>query len=175
MSELRQREPRVEDKPFLAFLRRQRCCVCGHPPPVQAAHLRCSDAANGNRNPGIGAKPDDSKAVPLCAWCHLDGQHALHKVGEEKFWKSFLTGVVTNPFVIAAVLYKEFLASGVKRLKRGVHSGRKSEVSAKGFTSAKANRSPKRPSQIKRIPDSSFTFAADKSKQKRKWPKRKMR
>lgn len=109
--ELRQREPRVENRAFLAFLRTQRCCACGHPPPVQAAHLRHSDAAKGGRNPGIGAKPDDSKAVPLCAWCHLDGPHALHKIGEERFWRSFITGVVIDPFAVAAGLHKEFKAS----------------------------------------------------------------
>ena len=104
MPELRQREPRVEDKAFLAFVRRQRCCVCGATPPVQAAHIRMGNLTRGKRPTGIGERPSDKFSVPLCVDCHLDGPEALHKLGEERFWQR----VGMNPFVFAAALYEEF-------------------------------------------------------------------
>jgi hypothetical protein len=104
MTELRQRQPRVEDKAFLAFVRRQPCCVCGAFPPVQAAHLRQACPERGKRATGLGERPDDRWVVGLCAPCHLDGPGALHKVGEEKFWCR--AGI--DPFEIAATLYAEF-------------------------------------------------------------------
>ena len=101
---VRQRIPRIHDKEFLKFVRSHACAACGCPPPSQAAHIRYSDAASGNINPGIGAKPDDSKTVPLCADCHLDAPDAQHNVGEKAFWKR----VGINPFELAANLYAQF-------------------------------------------------------------------
>jgi hypothetical protein len=100
---LRQREPRVEDKPFLAFLRRQRCCVCGAPPRVHAAHVRMSSRAHGKRECGKAERPSDRWAVPLCVACHTDGPEAQHRIGEERFWR------VSNldPFAIATAFYAE--------------------------------------------------------------------
>ena len=104
MAELRQREPRVQRPAFLAFVRRRPCCACGAPAPSQAAHVRMSDAATGNVNPGVGAKPDDRRCVPLCASCHLDAPDAQHRVGERRFWAR----VALNPYEIAARLYAQF-------------------------------------------------------------------
>ena len=104
MTALRQREPRKSNAAFLAFVRRQRCCACGEFPPVQAAHVRMASPECGKRATGIGERPDDRWSVPLCARCHLDGPDALHKVGEERFWKR--AGV--DPFALAAALYEEF-------------------------------------------------------------------
>jgi len=104
MPELRQRELRVEDKPFLAFLRRQRCCVCGAPPPVQAAHVRMPSSLYGKRAVGKGERPSDFWAVPLCGACHLDGPEAQHKIGEARFWRAH----DLDPFALAKRLYKEF-------------------------------------------------------------------
>jgi hypothetical protein len=164
---LRQREPRVEERAFLAFLRGQRCCACSAPPRVEAAHLRGACPARGKRETGAGEKPSDRWAVPLCADCHRNGTYALHRVSEAWFFDN--AGV--DPFAAAVALHAEFLASGVSRIKRGVASGRKSEVSAKGFTSAKATGFPKRPSQVKRATDS----AAQLRRPKRKWPSRPLR
>ena len=35
---------------------------------------------------GIGTKPDDSRTLPLCDWCHLNAQDAQHRVGESAFY-----------------------------------------------------------------------------------------
>jgi hypothetical protein len=103
--------------------------------------------------------------VPLCRSCHQDAPQAQHKGSEAAFWRR--AGV--DPFDVAEALYGAFL--GVGRVKRGVDSGRKSEVSAKGFTSAKASRSPKRPSQVKRATDSGAKLRPPK----RKWSSRPLR
>ncbi len=106
MTELRQRDPRVECPAFLAFLRRKPCCACGAPAPSHAAHIRFSDAAAGKINPGIGAKSHDRRAVPLCADCHLDAPDAQHNVGNErKFWAR----VGKDPDEIADRLWGQFV------------------------------------------------------------------
>jgi hypothetical protein len=105
---LRQRQPRETNPRFLAFVRQQRCCVCGHWPPVQAAHIRMGNITRGVRHVGMGERPSDCRAVPLCADCHLDGPGALHKVGEARFWAR----VGINPFVIAEALYAQFQGAG---------------------------------------------------------------
>lgn len=107
MPELRQRTPRVVDKAFLAFVRDHRCLRCGTLPPVQAAHLRAASQAHGKRETGKGEKPSDQWAVPLCADCHLDAPDALHKVGEERFFRA----LNVDPFAYARMLYSAFLAS----------------------------------------------------------------
>lgn len=64
--ELRQRLPRIEDKPYLAWLRKQRCaCGCLQGPPCDAAHVRASSLAHGKDYTGGGRKPSDRWALPL--------------------------------------------------------------------------------------------------------------
>lgn len=99
-----QRQPRVECSAFLAFVRRRQCCACGTPAPSQAAHVRYSDAAHGAINPGVGAKPHDRRAVPLCPACHLDGPGAQHRGSERKFWER----VNIDPYKLASDLYAQF-------------------------------------------------------------------
>lgn len=79
-----QRKPRAREPGFLAYLRRQRCCVgpAGCSGPVQAAHIRFSDFKVGRVNPGKGQKSDDRWATPLCATHHAE-QHAR---GNERAW-----------------------------------------------------------------------------------------
>jgi len=153
MPELRQRDPRVEDKAFLAFLRTQRCCVCGAPPPVQAAHIRMGNLSRGKRPTGIGEKPSDRHSVSLCATCHLDGPEALHKVGEELFWRR----MGMNPFVFADMLYAEFAV--------GRH-----------FTFSVNKSKPKRKRKKKPLTGLAYSMNnVRKNRPKRKWPKRRMR
>lgn len=101
---LRQREPRVECPAFLAFVRRRQCCACGAPAPSQAAHVRFGNPAIGKRNSGIGEKPSDCWAVPLCADCHLDSPEAQHQIGERAFWAR----IGIDPFALATRLYAQF-------------------------------------------------------------------
>lgn len=67
------REPR-----YLAWLRYQPCCVCGRLPSI-GHHPRLPGAA------GMGQKPDDRTAVPLC-FGHHTGREGVHQVGERAFW-----------------------------------------------------------------------------------------
>ena len=47
---------------------------------TQVAHVRIGSGA------GMGEKPDDWRAVPLCKACHLDRQHVE---GERTFWADY--------------------------------------------------------------------------------------
>lgn len=102
--ELRQRQPRIEDKAFLAFVRQHRCLSCGCAPPVQAAHLRGPCLELGKRQTGKGEKPSDRWALPLCPDCHLDKNYSLHRMGEQRFFAR----IGINPFEEAAKLYAAF-------------------------------------------------------------------
>ena len=152
MNELRQRQPRMVDEGFLAFLRKQRCAFCGRWPgdrfnPIQAAHLRMACPVLGKRYTGKQEKPDDRWATPLCSWCHLDGPSAQHKIGEQNFW-----GLAEiNPFFLAMDLYTQYggdggkprrrksiikprLAKGIRRIiMRGKRSWPKRKLRSRGF------------------------------------------
>lgn len=101
---LRQRQPRIENAAFLAFVREHRCCACGRESHSQAAHIRMASIEYGKRETGLGEKPDDRWSVPLCVRCHLDDKHAQHHVGERKFWAR----LDINPFIVARNLYRRF-------------------------------------------------------------------
>src|ERR1700741_3123983 len=60
----------------LAFLRQRPCVACGKAAPSEAAHVRTGTDG------GVGIKPPDRYAVPLCADCHAK----QHRVGELSFW-----------------------------------------------------------------------------------------
>jgi hypothetical protein len=107
LTELRQRQPRLLDAGFLAFLRKKPCaCGCGRAAPSEAAHIRIGLFAGQ-------MKPDDRNAVPLNAWCHREGPRAQHRMGEADFWNE--RGL--NPFKIAAALYQEYGGTGGKPRK----------------------------------------------------------
>ncbi len=104
-----QRQPRLLDPGYLAWLRTKRCCVCLRAPPCEAAHIRYSDASAGKVNPGIGRKPDDRYAVPLCSWCHRKSPTSQHNIGDEAlFWRSNMI----NPLKFAADYYAEYGGDG---------------------------------------------------------------
>jgi hypothetical protein len=98
MNALRQRTPRLLWPGFLAFLRKQPCCVCGTRQRVEASHIRMGSITRGiEACIGLQTKPDDKWAVPLCDMQHRLEPNALHNMGEENFWR--LYGI--NPFVVA--------------------------------------------------------------------------
>ena len=76
-------DPRRAAK-HLAFLRELPCIACGAQPPCQAAHVR--KGTDG----GIGTKPSDKFALPLCGpsggseGCHTKQHHT----GEVSFWSA---------------------------------------------------------------------------------------
>ena len=62
----------------LAFVRQLPCVACGKAGQSEAAHVRTG--ANG----GVGVKPADRYAVPLCNACHAK----QHRIGELTFWSA---------------------------------------------------------------------------------------
>lgn len=127
MAELRQRQPRVEDPAFLAFVRLRPCRACDAPAPSQAAHLRGADAIFHKRETGKGETPSDRWTLPLCEPCHLTDKTALHKVGE----KLFFARLGIDPFASAANLYDEFLLSRPAREPRRAKRASVSRVKAR--------------------------------------------
>ena len=74
------RSSRWRSQAHLNFVRSFACVMCDGARKTDAAHVRMGSGA------GIGQKPDDYRAVPLCTG--LDGCHARqHQVGEETFWR----------------------------------------------------------------------------------------
>ena len=59
-----------------AFVRQLPCVACGKAAPSEAAHVRTGTDG------GVGVKPGDRYAVPLCAACHTK----QHRIGELSFW-----------------------------------------------------------------------------------------
>lgn len=103
MTQIVPRSPRLYDAGYLKWLRLRRCCVCGRHPPVEAAHIRIGIT-------GMQRKPDDARALPLCAWCHREGPDAQHKGAELDFWNRF----EIDPLALAAKLYAEYGGTGGK-------------------------------------------------------------
>jgi hypothetical protein len=85
----------ARNPPHLAAIRRLRCLSCGRTPCGEAAHLRMS--APGKPNPGIGRKPEDRWALPLCHWCHM----TQHSMGERAYWDQL--GI--DPIAVAQALF----------------------------------------------------------------------
>jgi hypothetical protein len=79
--------PVARDKPkpdlrrrvqHLAFVRQLPCVACGKAAPSEAAHVRTGTDG------GVGVKPGDRYAVPLCTACHAN----QHRIGELSFWSA---------------------------------------------------------------------------------------
>lgn len=110
MIELRQRQPRIFDPSYLAWLRKQGCaCGCSKPPPSDAAHLRAGSIAYKKEYPGLGAKPSDSWALPLNRSCHMR-QHAF---GSEVEW--WTAHGVPDPFGRAMRYYAAYQAEAIRK------------------------------------------------------------
>lgn len=106
MTEVGPKHPRIRDDKFLAFVRKQPCCVCGWVGEIDAAHIRMPSTVYGKPATGMQEKPDDKWCVPLCrvipgvkAGCHKN----QHSMGEAAYWRE----IGLNPFEIAIRLYAE--------------------------------------------------------------------
>lgn len=116
-SRAEQRQPRVEEPAYLAWLRLQPCCVgplmqdaCqGRTDP---AHIRFSDYSAGRINPGKAAKSDDKWCLPVCRK-HHDAQHAY---GNERRWWSAEVGA--DPTKLAIEHHERFSAETQLRKAR---------------------------------------------------------
>ena len=100
----RQRQPRMSDLKYLAWLRTQRCaCGCLRGPPCDAAHLRAGSAKHHKRHVGLGEKPDDRWALPLTHACHM----AQHEYGSEVGW--WFDVKLIDPFTLAIKTYRKYM------------------------------------------------------------------
>src|SRR5262245_43024431 len=93
------KRPRQKSETHLDFVRSLPCVICGDNTSTEAAHIRMGDASIAKRPTGMGEKPSDIWAVPLCGRCHR-GQHS---VGESAFW----TAHGIDPIKVALALWAE--------------------------------------------------------------------
>ncbi|HYM31826.1 MAG TPA: hypothetical protein VEU47_11025 [Candidatus Cybelea sp.] len=91
-----------KDADYLALIRQLPCLYCGVEPCGEAAHVRLASAAFG-KSSGLGKKPDDCWALPLCGEDHRNARHAQHKRSEAEFWASL--GI--NPLIVCERLFKQ--------------------------------------------------------------------
>jgi len=101
-----QREPRRRDPAYLAWLRRQPCVICGTTKRIEAAHVRAGYSAAGWAPTGMMQKPDDARAVSLCAAHHREGPDAQHRANERSWW----TAHGIDPPDLCRALYAAFEA-----------------------------------------------------------------
>ncbi|MCW1431364.1 DUF1364 domain-containing protein [Novosphingobium sp. JCM 18896] len=74
------RDTRWRSQAHLGFVRSFHCAVPGcQGMPIEAAHVRLGSGA------GMGQKPDDFRAAPLCKFHHS----SQHSQGEETFWSAY--------------------------------------------------------------------------------------
>ena len=95
---LRQRQPRIQDKAHCAFIRRLPCLITGRTDGVECAHIRYADLRFDKRETGKAERPSDQWTVPL----HHELHRAQHATGERDWWR--LQGI--NPITICLALYE---------------------------------------------------------------------
>lgn len=102
LTELRQKQPRLADPGYLAWVRNLGCCCgCGSPPKSDAHHVRPGSLAHGKPFTGR-MRPDDKWALPL----RHDHHMALHDYDETAWWEAH--GI--NPFNLAVQFHARYLA-----------------------------------------------------------------
>lgn len=82
----------------LDFIRELPCLLCPDTTTVEAAHIRYGDPRADKPITGIGIKPDDAFAIPLCGRHHRE----QHTRGERKFWEKH----VIDPVFVALALFR---------------------------------------------------------------------
>lgn len=100
---LRQREPRVRDRKYLALVARMPSVISGRW-PVQVAHLRYGDPAKGKPHTGMGEKPDDKWTLPLTPDEHMHGVRSQHANNEQEWWE----GHGIDPIQVCIDLYEAY-------------------------------------------------------------------
>ena len=101
----------------LAFVRQLPCVACGKAAPSEAAHVRTGTDG------GVGVKPGDRYAVPLCAACHAK----QHRIGELSFW----SGLRIDPLNVALRLWT--VSADIKAGERTVFRARQLIDLSKAF------------------------------------------
>jgi hypothetical protein len=96
------RDSRWRSPAHCAFIRGFACAVCHSTTNVVVAHVRKGSGA------GLGRKPDDWRAVPLCDGSHSNADHQLgchnqqHITGEDTFWKGRDVEALIEAFIVAS-------------------------------------------------------------------------
>lgn len=137
--ELRQREPRVRNDRYLAWLRTLPCCISGKNPPSDAAHIRSGSIKYNKRPTGGSEKASDRWALPLSREVHAE----LHSMNELAFFEMHKI----DPFYWAEFFYATFLLIGgshketKKRKSPKIKSGSKfpkgRKIVSRGFNANK--------------------------------------
>ena len=83
------------DPIYLAMVRQMPCLGCNDE-PSEAAHVRMQSGTH-NKHGGMGKKPHDKWATPLCRDCHRE----QHRLGERAFWS--IVGI--DPVFLCTRLY----------------------------------------------------------------------
>jgi hypothetical protein len=91
-----------DDVDYLALIRQLPCLHCGMEPCYEAAHVRLASAAFGKAS-GLGKKPPDRWALPLCPDHHRLARDCQHNQGEQMFWARL--GI--NPLIVCGRLYAQ--------------------------------------------------------------------
>jgi len=105
----------------LKFIRELPCLACGRRGPCEAAHIRAGS------NAGMGKKPRDSLAVPLCATCHAE-QHNKWNGSEIDFWGRRMAEGVSDPIGVAGQLFR--VSGDVERGYRAIAHARPGLITA---------------------------------------------
>ena len=102
----------------LAFIRLLPCVACGKAAPSEAAHVRTGTDG------GVGMKPGERYAIPLCTACHAK----QHRVGELTFWSALRI----DPVNVALRLWT--MSADVKAGERTVFRARQGINLAKAYS-----------------------------------------
>ena len=102
----------------LAFIRLLPCVACGKAAPSEAAHVRTGTDG------GVGMKPGDRYAFPLCTACHAK----QHRLGELTFWSALRI----DPVNVALRLWT--ISADVKAGERTVFRARQGINLAKAYS-----------------------------------------
>lgn len=140
MTDLTQRHPRHHDEKYLRWVRRQPCCICGKRAPNEAAHIRAASPSHDKRPTGMGERPDDRWAVPMCRGDHREGRDSQHANNELAWW----LGHGKNPFETAIAYYREFGGDGGAPKKPRKPAARKPRGQRAKMQSAGFRPGPKR-------------------------------
>jgi hypothetical protein len=95
-------EPRKDDPDYLALVRQCPCLYCGLDPCGEAAHVRFASAIFG-KSSGMGRKPADENALPLCGEDHRLAMHAQHNHNERAWWEA----IGIQPYIVTDQLYRQ--------------------------------------------------------------------
>lgn len=91
---------RFKSQRHLRHVRSHACVNCDASAPIEAAHVRIGSDA------GMGRKPSDYYAVPLCKECHF----TQHGCGERTFWEGKPVDAIIAALIATSPVRREIEA-----------------------------------------------------------------